>query len=183
MKISRRTSAGKYSVKYFNGFSLSGEETFFSEYLTESDYTVAGFSYGAQQALEYVYNSRQRIDRLILLSPAFFQTESKAFIRTQLRYYEADKEAYVNQFLANVSYPSSLNLRSFTRPDRKESLSALLNYVWDEKKIREIRERGVNIEVFLGEKDRIIAVKEAYDFFSPLATTYFMKDVGHILKP
>ena len=61
--------------KYFNGFSLQNEEELFSEYLLQSELCVAGFSYGAQKAFEYVYKSKERIDRLILLSPAFFQTQ------------------------------------------------------------------------------------------------------------
>ena len=91
---------------YFNGFSLQNEKELFAPYLVDSDYCVAGFSYGAQQAFEYVYHAKERIDRLILLSPAFFQTQKPSFIRTQLRYFEAGQEAYVKQFLANVSYPS-----------------------------------------------------------------------------
>ena len=47
---------------------------------TESAYCVAGFSYGAQQAFEYVYHATERIDRLILLSPAFFQTQKPSFV-------------------------------------------------------------------------------------------------------
>jgi len=50
-----------------------------SPYLLNSDYCVAGFSCGAQQAFEYVYHSKKRIDRLILLSPAFFQREQLLF--------------------------------------------------------------------------------------------------------
>ena len=42
------------------------------------------------RAFEYVYHfTTQRIDTLILISPAFFQTEKPSFIRTQLRYFEA----------------------------------------------------------------------------------------------
>jgi len=49
---------------YFNGFSLQDEEDLFEEYVIESDLYVVGFSYGAQQAFEYVYQSKERIDRL-----------------------------------------------------------------------------------------------------------------------
>ena len=143
-------------MNYFNGFSLKGEEALFSSYLIESEYCVAGFSYGAQQALEYVYNSKVRIDRLILLSPAFFQTQKPSFIRTQLRYFEAGQEAYVKQFLANVTYPSVLNLSDYLKVGTTEELEALLTYIWDEEKIKKILDRGTTIEVFLGKKDKII---------------------------
>lgn len=169
-------------MKYFNGFSLQNEKELFTPYLVNSDYCVAGFSYGAQQAFEYVYHAKERIDRLILLSPAFFQTQKPSFIRTQLRYFEAGQEAYVKQFLANVTYPSKLDLSNYLKVGTKEELEALLTYVWDKKKIQEIQDRGTTIEVFLGAEDKIIDTKATFDFFSPLDITYFMKNMGHLLK-
>jgi pimeloyl-ACP methyl ester carboxylesterase len=169
-------------MKYFNGFSLQNEKELFTPYLINSDYCVAGFSYGAQQAFEYVYHANERIDRLILLSPAFFQTQKSSFIRTQLRYFEAGQEAYVKQFLANVSYPSSLDLSKYLKIGTKEELEALLSYTWDNEKIQEVLDRGTTIEVFFGQDDKIIDAQQAFDFFAPLTTTYFMKSVGHVLK-
>lgn len=151
-------------------------------YLLNSDYCVAGFSYGAQQAFEYVYQSKVRIDRLILLSPAFFQTEKTSFIRTQLRYFDAGKEAYVKQFLANAAYPSNVDLSEYLDVGTKEELEALLSYTWDQKKIQEVLDRGTTIEVFLGSEDKIIDAEKAFDFFRPLTTTYLMKSVGHVLQ-
>jgi len=95
-------------MRYFNGFSLKNEEIFFQDYIVDSDYCVAGFSYGAIKAFEYVYNSSNRVDRLILLSPAFFQNEKKSFIRTQLRYYKSNPDEYISQFIKNVVYPSDM---------------------------------------------------------------------------
>ena len=168
--------------KYFNGFSLQNEEELFWEYLIQSELCVAGFSYGAQRAFEYVYESKERIDRLILLSPAFFQTQKSSFIRTQLRYFEAGQEAYVKQFLANVTYPSKTELSAYLKVGTKEELEALLTYAWDERKIQEVLDRGTKIEVFLGKDDKIIDEQETFDFFAPLTTTYFMKSVGHLLR-
>jgi pimeloyl-ACP methyl ester carboxylesterase len=169
-------------MKYFNGFSLQGEEELFTPYLIKSDYSVAGFSYGAQLAFEYVYHCKERIDRLILISPAFFQTEKPSFIRTQLCYFEAGQEAYVKQFLANTAYPSNLDLSHYLDVGTKEELEALLSYTWDQKKIQEVLDRGTTIEVFLGEEDKIINAQKAFEFFAPITTTYFMKRVGHVLK-
>jgi len=169
-------------MKYFNGFSLQGEEKLFDQYLIDSDYCISGFSYGAQQAFEYVYQSKERINRLILLSPAFFQTQKPSFIRTQLRYFEAGKEAYVKQFLANVTHPSSLDLSNYLKVGTKEELEALLTYTWDKKKIQEVLDKGTTIEVFLGKDDKIIDAQAAFDFFAPLTTTYFIKSVGHLLR-
>jgi len=166
---------------YFNGFSLQHEEELFSEYLLKNDLCVAGFSYGAQKAFEYVYHTKERIDRLVLLSPAFFQTQKPSFIRTQLRYFEAGKETYVKQFLTHVSSPSKLDLSAYLNVGTKEELEALLCYQWDPKKIQEVLDRGTTIEVFLGEEDKIIETLSAFNFFSALTTTYFIKNRGHIL--
>ena len=168
-------------ASYFNGFSLHNEEKLFSEYLIESDLCVAGFSYGAQQAFEYAYNATTRIDRLILLSPAFFQTQKPSFIRTQLRYFEIDKASYVTQFLKNVAYPGKVDLKAYLKAGKKEELEALLNYRWDPTKIQILLDRGTTIEVFLGGKDKIIDAEAAFVFFSPLVTTYLVKDAGHLL--
>jgi len=169
-------------MKYFNGFSLQNEEELFAPYLVNSDYCVAGFSYGAQQAFEYVYHAKERIDRLILLSPAFFQTQKPSFIRTQLRYFEAGKEAYVKEFLANVTYPSSLDLSNYLKVGTKEELEGLLTYTWDNKKIQEMLDRGITIEVFIGEDDKIIDSQEALNFFKSSCMTYILKKSGHLLR-
>ena len=166
---------------YFNGFSLQNEDELFKQYLVEGDLCVAGFSYGAQKAFEYAYNSKERIDRLILLSPAFFQTEKPSFIRAQLHYFEADEEAYVKQFLKNVSYPSNVNLHKYLQTGTKDELEELLSYKWDSPKVKELTDRGTTIEIFLGENDKIINSQRASEFFEPLATLYFVKNVGHLL--
>jgi pimeloyl-ACP methyl ester carboxylesterase len=174
--------AERYSLRYFNGFSLCGEEGLFCEYLVESELCVAGFSYGAQQAFEYALHSKERVDRLILLSPAFFQNQNPAFIRAQLRYFDTGKDAYVSRFLKNVAYPSNIALDDHLCVGSREALESLLTYVWDAEKIRRIQERGTVVEVFLGGKDKIIDAAAAYDFFSSCAVTYFIKDAGHLLR-
>lgn len=169
-------------MKYFNGFSLKGEEVFFKEQLIENDYTIAGFSYGATKAFEYAYHSKERIDRLILLSPAFFQTEKKSFVRTQLRYYKADKRAYTEQFLKNVAYPSSVKLDDYFKDGTIEELEKLLTYVWDKEKVLELLKRGVIVEAFIGGEDKIIDTEKSFEFFEKLVPTYFTKEVGHLLQ-
>ena len=169
-------------MKYFNGFALKGEEKFFKNMLVETDFTVAGFSYGAQKAFEYAYHSTERVDRLILFSPAFFQNEKKSFVKTQLRYYKADTEAYTQQFLKNVVFPSSLDLSENLSKGTLEELDSLLTYTWDKTKIIELLNRGVVIEVFIGGVDKIVNTEESFNFFSEFITnTYFLKKEGHIL--
>ena len=170
-------------MRYFNGFSLCNEEEFFKEQLIESEYAVAGFSYGAQKAFEYAYNTTERVDRLVLISPAFFQNHKKSFIKTQLRYFKADKEAYTRQFLKNVAYPSSVDLSSYVSGGTYEELGALLSYVWKKEKVLELLERGVTIEVFMGDSDKIVDVEKSYEFFSELVPVYLFKGRGHLLLP
>jgi len=168
-------------VKYFNGFSLKGEESIFASYLSEGDFVVAGFSYGAQRAFEYVYASDRRVEKLILISPAFFQTQKRSFIRMQLRYFESDPLNYSQQFLKNVAYPSDSDLSSFLDNGTRDELESLLTYQWSAEKIKELLDRGTKIEVYLGAKDKIIHSSDAYEFFSNLTLTYYIKDVGHCL--
>ena len=167
---------------YFNGFALKGEEKFFQDELVDSDFTVAGFSYGAQKAFEYAYNSTERIDRLILLSPAFFQNHKKSFIRTQLRYYKADEASYSEQFLKNVAYPSNINLYDYYNINKYEELESLLSYVWDKEKILELIEKGIEIEVFIGDADKIVNAEKSHKFFSELTSVYLYKNRGHLLQ-
>ena len=169
-------------MQYFNGFSLKNEEVFFIEHLSNSEYTVAGFSYGAQKALEYAYKSTKRIDRLILISPAFFQNHKKSFIKTQLRYFQADKETYKKEFLKNVAYPSSIELNNFIVDGTYDELEDLLSYVWDEEKILALKKRGTVIEVFMGDCDQIVDSEKSFEFFSKLVSVYVSKGKGHLLK-
>jgi len=171
-----------FKMVYFNGFSLQNDQEHFKTYLVDSELCVAGFSFGAQKAFDYVYHSKERVDRLILLSPAFFQTKKLSFIRTQLRYFEAGQDAYVDQFLLNTAFPSKTDLKKYLKIGSKEELEALLTYRWDEEKIKEVEEKGTVIEVFLGAQDRIIDPQATLDFFAPLVTSYYMKNVGHLLK-
>lgn len=181
MKILLMIHVKRFYVKYFNGFSLKGEETLFSEYLYHSRYCVAGFSYGAQKALEYTLDTSDRIDRLILLSPAFFQSQKPSFIRAQLRYFESNKEVYVSQFLKNVSYPSTLDISPYLAIGTVEELESLLSYEWQREKIDRLLKRGVTIEVFLGQKDKIVQCDQAQTFFTH-TTNYILKDAGHLLR-
>jgi len=168
-------------MKYFNGFALKGEENFFKEYTIESDFCVVGFSYGSQRAFEYVYNSPNRVDRLILLSPAFFQNHKKSFIRTQLRYFNANQKSYIEQFLKNISYPSNIDLDEYVEGGTHAELESLLSYVWDREKILELIARGVTIEVFIGKEDKIVDSAKSFEFFSDITTTYLFKNRGHLL--
>jgi pimeloyl-ACP methyl ester carboxylesterase len=169
-------------VKFFSGFCLQNEQELFEAFLNKSDYTVAGFSYGAQQAVEYAMHCTQRIDRLILLSPAFFNMQPKSFIRAQLHYFSADKTKYMQNFLANICLPNSkIDILKYFTDGNAAQLDELLCYKWNEEKLMSLKKRGIQIEVFLGDEDKIIDSKAAFVFFSKYATIYLIKNVGHLL--
>jgi len=170
------------SKNYHSGFCLGNEAELFSEFIIENDFTVSGFSYGAIKAFEEVLSSIQRVDKLQLFSPAFFQTKDKRFKRMQLMFYKKDDNTYCNNFLENISHPSSIDCNKYFNQGTYAQLDELINYKWDEKKLEALVNKGVKIEVFLGSEDKIIEAQKAKDFFIKYATVYFIKDVGHILN-
>ena len=64
-------------MKFFSGFCLCNEKELFKEYLEENEFVVAGFSKGAQEAIEYALNAPHRIDKIQLFSPAIFDYNQK----------------------------------------------------------------------------------------------------------
>lgn len=170
------------SKHYFSGFSLQNEEELFSDYIIKNDFTVSGFSFGAIKAFEEVLNSNQRVDKLQLFSPAFFQTKDKKFKRMQLMFFKKDELAYCNNFLENIANPSSIDCNKYFTLGTYDDLDELLNYEWNEEKLQSLTNRGVKIEVFLGAEDKIVEALKAKDFFVKYATVYFIKNVGHILN-
>ena len=98
----------KISKKYFSGFCFENESELFEDYLIKNDFTVSGFSYGAIKAFEEVLNSDERVDKLQLFSPAFFQNFDEKFKRTQLMYFKKDSNAYIELFSKNVIFPKNV---------------------------------------------------------------------------
>jgi len=170
------------SKNYFSGFSLEKEEELFSEYSLKNDFTVAGFSYGAQRAFDYVINTNDRVDLLQLFSPAFFQNKDKKYKRMQVMYFKKDPLKYSDNFLSNSIYPSAHDLQKYFTQGSYEDLETLLNYHWSETKLELLLSKGVKIEVFLGCEDKIIDALETKKFFQKYANVYMIKNAGHILK-
>jgi len=170
-------------MRYFNGFSLDNEEKLFKDYIIDSEYSVVGFSYGSQKAFEYVYNTKDRVDRLILLSPAFFQNQKRSFVKAQLLYFQKDPKSYINNFIKNVIYPDTEieSISKYIKIGTKEELKELLTYTWSVDKLKELIDRNITIEVFIGEKDKIVNSKESLEFFSKFTTTYLIKSANHLL--
>ena len=169
-------------MKFFSGFCLANEQELFAPYLIRSDFTVAGFSYGAIKALKYALSSTTRIDTLQLFSPAFFQDKDAKFKKLQTLSFSKNSEAYTQNFMQNIVYPSSFDMQPYFKQGSLEELHELLHYTWDEASLRVLKERGINIEVYVGECDTIINAIAVKEFFVPYATVYYYKRVGHILK-
>ena len=166
---------------YYSGFSLKDDISYFKEYLKESDYTVAGFSYGAIKAFEYAISCKDRVDTLQLFSPAFFQTKSESFKRAQLRAYNRDRNDYLSHFIKGCFEPYELEKTQHIATKESE-LQELLEYVWNPQKLKDIVNSGVAVEVYLGSEDNIIDVEGAYEFFKQYATTYLIKGANHFLQ-
>ncbi|WP_238593468.1 hypothetical protein [Sulfurospirillum diekertiae] len=79
-------------MKFFSGFCLANEQELFSSYLNQSDFTVAGFSYGAIKAFEYTLTCKERIDTLQLFSPAFFEDKDAKFKKLQTLSFSKNSE-------------------------------------------------------------------------------------------
>ena len=166
---------------YFSGFSLKNESSFFDPYLKKSAFNVAGFSYGAIKACKYTLTCKSRIDTLQLYSPAFFQTKPDRFKRLQLIGYDKDKEQYLQNFMQSCFAPYAMRECEHVETTESE-LSELLYYEYLPEMLEQIIERGIVIEVFLGQEDQIIDSVGAKEFFLPFATTYLIKDANHFLQ-
>lgn len=171
----------KISNNYFSGFCFSSESELFDEYLVKNDFTISGFSYGAIKAFEKALTSNQRVDKLQLFSPAFFQIFDNKFKRTQVMYFKKDSNLYSKDFFKNVIYPKELDVSKYFKLGTIEELEELLYYEWSEEKLQEVIDKGIKIEVYLGSKDKIIDALKAKDFFEKFATVYYIKEKGHLL--
>lgn len=170
-------------MKFYSGFSLKNEQHYFKEYISSSEYTVCGFSYGAIKALGYVQEmllAKKRVDTLQLFSPAFFQTKEEKFKRLQIMGYKKSADAYLREFIASCFSPYE---KKIVERDKNyiEELEELLQYEWDIDELRGLAEKGIKIEVYLGGKDAIIDAKGAKEFFLQVATVTYIKGANHFL--
>lgn len=168
-------------MKFYSGFSLREDRYFFDSFLTVSDFTVAGFSYGAIKAAQYALESHDRIDTLQLFSPAFFQTKKESFRRLQMGGYFKDAERYLENFLTSCFAPAPVTPISLGTHD-SESLQELLYFEWRPELLEAIHAKGIRIEVYLGLEDQVIDVAGAREFFLPYATVTSIKRGNHFLQ-
>ena len=171
-------------MKFYSGFSLKNDSIFFKEYVNSSEYCVSGFSHGSIKAFKYVkeeLDKGNRVDVLQLFSPAFFQTKSLKFKRLQTLSYSKNPDAYLSSFLKSCFFPYSRKETRSVQTDLS-GLEELLNYEWTIADLVELDRKGVRLEVYLGEKDVVIDVGGAREFFTQVATVTYIKDANHFLQ-
>lgn len=169
-------------MRYYSGFCLQNEQELFDKHIIKSDFCISGFSYGAIKAVEYAFKSDERIDKLQLFSPAFFNNKDDKYKRMQLMFFTKDKTSYINNFLQNVAYPKELDLSLYLHEGTFDELKELLYYEWKRDTIQSLIDKGIFIEVYLGADDKIIDSALARDFFKDCGCeVYFIKNRGHIL--
>ena len=171
-------------MRFYSGFMLQNEESLFSSWIEEGEFFLYGFSYGAIKAFEEALKDIEafrRVDRLVLFSPAFFQSREEGFKKLQLRAFSKNKERYVQNFLNNCFAPYAMQ-KIYRKEDTLEDLQKLLYYEWSLDDLLRLKERGVVIEVYLGGLDQIIDVQGAYAFFKDVANVTFFKEANHFLQ-
>jgi len=168
-------------MRFYSGFALTNDQSFFENYLKHSEYTVAGFSYGAIKAAQYAAEAYERIDTLQLFSPAFFQTKKESFKRLQMGGYLKDPEHYLENFVTRCFAPYPIAPMNLGDNDA-ESLRELLYFEWTHDLMDRICAKGTVIEVYLGVNDEVIDVSGARDFFLPYATVTSIKRANHFLQ-
>lgn len=165
-------------MKYFSGFCFKNERELFSPFIDESEFSVAGFSYGAIQALQYCLQSSTRVDNLILLSPAYFVNESEKFKKMQLLFFKKDTQNYIDNFAQNTLFPSQKDITCYLQTGHYRQLQELLYYDWSDL---DKLDKNIKVEIHLGAKDKIIDAKKACNLFKNYGECYLYKEYGHLL--
>lgn len=170
--------------EFFGGFALKDDLNLFANLLTNfgitlNQYDVCGFGYGSKRALDYVLNCNSRINRLILLSPAFFNNKDSAFLDSQIEYFSKNKELYLKYFYENIGFDG---LYRFNSDVSVRDLRAFFEFSFNEVDLFRICNKGIKIIVFLGGKDRIVDSIDAMEFFKNFGIVYFIKEANHLLR-
>ncbi|MEA2050261.1 MAG: pimelyl-ACP methyl ester esterase BioV [Campylobacterota bacterium] len=160
---------------------MENEQELFSQYRDNTNFVVAGFSYGSIKAIEYALSTNVRIDKIQLFSPSYFNDKDTKYKRMQLIFFKKDKLKYSYNFLKNCGFSEDMSGK-YSKLGKAKELDELLNYKWSEDKLIEIVNKGINIEVFLGANDLIINSQEALEFFKKFGEVYYLKNRGHILR-
>lgn len=166
-------------MKYFSGFGFEDESELFSSFLSYSKYDIAGFSYGAQKAMQEALK-QTRVQKLILLSPAAFTHLDIEEKKKQIEIFESKKESYLSMFYKKCGLKKEHH--KYLKNTSRDELEELLFYEWKSSDLRSLYQKGCKIEVHIGEMDKIIDVEYAKELFLPYGIIFFHHKVGHILR-
>lgn len=176
---------------HFNGLFFQREIKFLKIFNNRGIYDISGFGFGTQKAYDEAFLKiarGERVNKLILFSPAFFGEIGQIN--------QSDRDLQINAFKKNKrTYESNLlrlmegeNMREKFIPKKiifeiqLPDLCSMLNYIWDVKKLETLSYMGVTTEVYLGGKDKTINVFKVSEFFAPYSVIYLFKQANHFLK-
>ena len=183
---------GVKSVKFFGGFGFKDEVRIFEPilrdlgYFGDNPYNICGFSYGAQKAVRFALESLEsgkRVNRILLLSPAFFNDKDLAFKDAQVRAFAKNKAFYMKAFYKNIGLKNGdeIYLREVESLDLR-TLEQCLRYEFKGAEMELLKSRGVEIVAILGENDKIIDSHKANAFFAQYGIVYLLKNANHLLR-
>ncbi|MDR0747232.1 MAG: pimelyl-ACP methyl ester esterase BioV [Helicobacteraceae bacterium] len=164
---------------FFSGFGFANESALFDEWIDKIEFEAAGFSLGAIGAFERALLHGERVERLTLLSPAFFQDRDDRFRRVQTLGFIKDSASYMRNFYALCG---ECDPKFYDRDPKRKDLEFLLNYVWQKERVAAIK--NAEIRVVLGGEDRVIDADKARDFFIDCGNVEVMwiKKANHLLR-
>ncbi|MDE6886124.1 MAG: pimelyl-ACP methyl ester esterase BioV [Helicobacteraceae bacterium] len=165
---------------FFSGFGFENESSLFSEFLEDANYNLAGFSYGAQKAIDFALASQNRINKIFLFSPAFFNNKDSNFRHSQIESFKKNQKFYMNFFLKNAGFRKEW--AKFLATPKLSDLESLLNYEFKKENLKTLTNKGIKIIVYLGDKDKIVDSSIAAEFFRKFGIVYFLKNKNHFLK-
>ncbi|MRI83038.1 MAG: hypothetical protein C6I00_01330 [Nitratiruptor sp.] len=172
-------------MQFFSGFGFAKEARLFQDYLDPRGFVVAGFSYGAQLAFQEALarlDRGERVEKVQLLAPAYFDHRPPSWKERELQAFEKDPTRYMELFYKRALFPARIDLTPYTRIPSREELYRLLFFTWDLEQLARLREGGVVIECFLGSQDRIVDTMAARSFFQPFSLVYWIEGAGHLLR-
>ena len=169
-------------MRFFSGFCFEGESELFASFASMNGrYTLNGFSYGAilafKEALNLVRKSH-RIQSLNLFSPAFFQERKPSFLKAQILGFKKDPQSYIQNFLSLCGNPPAKYFKQGTL----EQLEELLSFEWRREELELLCASGVELNIFVGGKDKIISSQEVIDFFTPFGIVHLYQNLNHHLQ-
>ena len=165
---------------FYSGFCLDKEEALFDGYLPAFGDFVAGFSYGSIKAVHHAIKD-ESVKKLLLLSPAYYSHKDNVFKDAQISAFEADPHLYKNKLLKKSGLKEEEGA-AYAKDSSSDELRELLYFDWAVAGLDTLKDRGVDIEVFIGSSDRVVEPSASNEFFSKYARVYLLENKNHILR-